>query len=100
MSEQSEVKFAKDLKTLGPAPEGHTYAGNSLAYWRKHSDAFECYRYCKWDGYDGRKQQVIVEIVPDVESLMFHQGRSCSWSEDDHGSDCEHCGIVYRRIKE
>ena len=94
------LTFVKDLKALGPAPAGHVYAGSSLAYWRKSQDAFECYRYCKWDGYDGKKQQVIVEIVPDCDSLVFHQGSSASWSLDDHdGTDCEHCGIIFKLKK-
>lgn len=93
-----EVTRVKDLKDLGPAPAGHVYAGHSLAYWRKHESAYECYRYCRWDGYDGKPQQVIVEIVPDVDSLEFHQGSTCTWDRDDHES-CEHCGIVFRRIQ-
>ncbi len=92
-----EVKFVKDLKTLGPAPAGHIYAGSSLAYWRKHESAFECYDYCKWTGYGGKPQQVIVEVVPDVDSLEFHQGNTTSWSTKDHKT-CDECGIIFRRI--
>ena len=95
-----EVKHAKDLKQLGHAPDGHTYVGSSLAYWRfSETDASHCYDYCKWES-GGKKQQVIVECVPDVDSLRVHQGSGATWSLDDHNSDdCEHCGLIYRRNK-
>lgn len=94
-----EVKYSKDLKGLGPAPAGHKYAGYSLAYWRTHPDnALKCYNYCKWE-YGGEKQQTIVIVVPDVD-LKFCQVSGPSWNLDDHDStDCEHCGVIYRRIK-
>ncbi len=98
-SKMEEVKYSKDLKALGPAPAGHKYAGHSFAYWRTHpDDAFECYDSCKWD-CGGKKQQTFVEVVPNVD-LKFYQGSGPSWSLDDHDStDCEHCGVIYQRIK-
>ena len=90
------IKTVKELKALGPAPAGHTYGGSSMAYWRKHKNAFTCYDACKWTGRDGKKQTVVVEIVPDVDSLTFHQGSTCSWDLDEHDStNCEHCGVIF-----
>jgi hypothetical protein len=99
MSDQDIVTSVKALKEMGPPPEGHYYAAGSLAYWSKNKNAFKAYSEAKWDSSDGQKQQVLVEIVPDVDSLRFHQGRTCSWDVDEHPADCEHCRVIFRRLK-
>lgn len=97
----AQVKTVRELKQLGPAPEGFTYAGSSLAYWCFDKEsAWKVYDYCRWDS-GSKKQQVVVELVPDVPSLHISQGAGASWKLSEHDCKklkCEVCGVVFVRI--
>lgn len=94
-----QIKLVKDLKEVGPAPDGHTYVGGSLAYWQYDKDsAFKCYDMCRWTS-GGKPQPVRVWIAPDHESTQIHQVGYVT-TEAHNMDDCEHCGLIFERNME